>query len=73
MILAAKLSKSIQNQIKIIDVSDASIFAYSDYFEIENTSTTEPPGIPGYNVLLLIATLGSIMALIIKKRSKSMK
>ncbi|MHA1508493.1 MAG: Loki-CTERM sorting domain-containing protein [Promethearchaeota archaeon] len=28
---------------------------------------------PGYNVLFLIATLGSIMALIIKRRSKSMK
>ena len=72
-VVSSELVSSDDYQIKIIDVSDASIFAYSDYFEIENTSTTEPPGIPGYNVLLLIATLGSIMALIIKKRSKSMK
>ncbi len=72
-VVSTGLLSSDDYQIKIIDVSDASILAYSEYFEIENTSTTEPPGIPGYNVLLLIATLGSIMALIIKKRSKSMK
>jgi len=69
----SELLSSDHYQIKIIDLSDASMFAYSDYFEIENTSTTEPPGIPGYNVLFLIATLGSIIALILKKRSESKK
>ncbi|MHA1671709.1 MAG: GPI anchored serine-threonine rich family protein [Promethearchaeota archaeon] len=72
-VVFSELASSNQYQIKIIDVSDASIFAYSDYFEIENTSTTESPAIPGYNVLFLIAILGSIIALILKKCSKSMK
>jgi len=72
-VVFSELASSDHYQIKIIDVSNASIFAYSDYFEIENTLPTEPPGIPGYNVLFLIATLGSIMALIMKKCSNSMK
>ncbi len=72
-VVSPGLLSSDDYQIKIIDLSDASMFAYSDYFEIENTSTTEPPGIPGYNVLFLIATLGSIIALILKKRSESKK
>jgi len=71
-VVSPGLLSSDDYQIKIIDVSDASTFAYSEYFEIDNTSPSEP-AIPGYNVLFLIATLGSIMALIIKKRSKSMK
>jgi len=71
-VVSPGLLSSDDYQIKIIDVSDASTFAYSEYFEIDNTSPPEP-AIPGYNVLFLIATLGSIMALIIKKRSKSMK
>jgi WD40 repeat protein len=72
-VCSSELLSSDHYQIKIIDLSDASMFAYSDYFEIENTSPTEPPGIPGYNVLFLIATLGSIIALILKKRSESKK
>ncbi|MCJ7582817.1 MAG: GPI anchored serine-threonine rich family protein, partial [Candidatus Aminicenantes bacterium] len=72
-VVFSELVSSDHYQIKIIDVSDASIFAYSDYFEIENTSPPEPPAIPGYNVLFLIAALGSTMALILKERYRSMK
>jgi len=31
----------------------------------------EPPGIPGYDLYLLIGTLGLISALLIRKRTKS--
>ena len=72
-VVSSELVSSEHYQIKIIDVSDASIFAYSNYFEIENTSPTEPPGIPGFNVLFLIAALGSTMALLLKERYKSKK
>jgi len=72
-VVPSELVSADDYQIKIIDVSNASIFTYSEYFEIENTSPTEPPGIPGYNVIFLIAALGSTMALILKKYYKSMK
>ena len=64
------LVNSKQYQIKILDVSNASIFDFSDYFEIATPSET-PEGIPGYQPYLLLGIISIVsMIIILKKRDK---
>ncbi len=60
------LTESSNYQIKIIDMSDSSVFAYSDYFEI--STPTPIPEIPGYNIFILIGLIGILGFYLRKKK-----
>ena len=51
-------------QIKISDISDPSVYDFSDYFEIMRP----PSGIPGYNLYILIGIICVISVILVKRR-----
>ncbi len=62
-IIPAGLENSTQYQIKITDVSNSSIYDFSDLFEIYETPTlSDQDDIPGYDLLILF--FGSIVIII---------
>jgi len=69
-IVFSDLETSNQYQIKISDRLNPLIFDFSDQFEIKGSAPTEPPAILGYNIYLLIGTLGITSLLLIKMRKK---
>ena len=64
------LEDSDQYQIKISDVSNPSIYDYSDYFEIKRPPSGGTPTIPGYNLYILIGMICAVSAMLFKKRYK---
>ena len=56
-------------RIKIIDASDSDTYDYSENFEI-GTAPEEPKKVPGYNLPILIGTIGIMAALLSLKRKK---
>jgi C1A family cysteine protease len=71
--IPSMLVNSKQYQVKILDVSNFSIFDFSDYFEIA-TPTETPGGIPGYHPYFLIGVVGIVsMIIILTKRDKFLK
>ncbi len=62
------LDDSTQYQIKISDVSDPSVYDFSDYFEIMRPASAGPPEIPGYNLYILIGIISVISVILVKKR-----
>jgi len=67
------LVSSNQYQIKIIDQNNSSAYDMSDFFEIVNPQPTPTsPGIPGYNLYILIGVI-CIVSLIILNRKHSVK
>jgi len=67
--LPSDLGASTLYQIKITDSSNALIYDFSDYFEVPSSGGT--PGIPGYNLLILIASLVGVSILLLKKKLKT--
>ncbi len=61
-----ELKTSDQYQIKIIDASNPSIFALSDYFKIKKPKDV----IPGYNIYILVGLLSIVCIILIKRRHK---
>ena len=66
--ISSELVDPDQYQIKITDVSDPTIYDFSDYFEITSPASTEPPEIPGYNLYILIGIISVISVILVKKR-----
>ena len=62
------LGESDQYQIKITDVSDPTIYNFSEYFKIMRPSSAEPPLILGYNLYILIGIIGVFSFILGKKR-----
>jgi len=57
-------------QLRILDVSDQSVFGYSDYFEIK-APVSPPDNLPiifGYDITLLLVAIGVIGAYITRKK-----
>ncbi|MFX0004093.1 MAG: Ser-Thr-rich GPI-anchored membrane family protein, partial [Candidatus Hermodarchaeota archaeon] len=69
-VVSSGLISSDQYQIKIIDILNASVFDYSDYFEIKSPSSTE--SILGYNLYVLLTIL-SIVIIIIGRSRKNLR
>jgi surface protein len=67
-LVPTELGESTEYRIKISDVADPDIFAYSEYFEIYSDKI-----IPGFNVWLILGMLGLIGGGIIIKKDKAMK
>ncbi|MFX0178474.1 MAG: Ser-Thr-rich GPI-anchored membrane family protein [Candidatus Hodarchaeota archaeon] len=73
--IPSDLENSDQYQIKVIDYYNSSLYDISDFFEIRNPQQ-ETPGIPGYNLYVLIGVIsagsliGAICILVILKRKK---
>lgn len=67
--IPSTLTNSTQYQIKIIDVTDPLIYAFSDYFEIFTPRGI--PGVPGYDLLIIIGAISIISLFVIKKRIKN--
>jgi hypothetical protein len=66
------LDPSTLYQIKITDSSNALIYDFSVYFEITIPSNGgSPPGIPGYNLVIFIASLVGVSILLLKKKLKT--
>ena len=63
------LEDSINYQIKIIDVSNSSIYDYSDYFEIKHL-TSQQSAISGYNLYFLLGLFGIISTIVVKMHHK---
>ena len=69
------LENSTQYQIKITDVSNSSIYDYSDPFEIYDTPTlSDQDDIPGYDLLILffasIVIIIGVIVLLSKKKTE---
>ncbi len=69
-LVSTGLSTSNQYKIKIVDLENSSIYAYSSYFEIVNPTSQELPIIPSYNLFLVIYSFIAISTLLTKKRFK---
>ncbi|MFX0025984.1 MAG: Ser-Thr-rich GPI-anchored membrane family protein, partial [Candidatus Hermodarchaeota archaeon] len=65
--ISSELVDSKNYRIKIIYLLDSSIFDYSDYFEIKN-STSPPKGIPGYHLTLLLGIISIIGVYLTRKK-----
>ena len=61
------LDGSDQYQIKIADVSDPSVYDFSEYFEIVRPGSTGPPEVPGYNLYIVIGIISVISVILAKK------
>ncbi len=71
--VSSELVESKNYRIKIIYVSDSSVFDYSDHFEIKHShhfpqGTSLPTGIPGYDITLLLGIIGIIGVYLIRKK-----
>jgi len=66
--LPSDLDASTLYQIKIIDSSNALVYDFSDYFEVTLPSSGGTPGIPGYNLMIFIASLVGVSILLLKKK-----
>ena len=65
------LGNSIDYQIRISDVSNPATYDESNYFAITSIPILpEPPGIPGYNLYLIIATISILSIFLTKRRMK---
>jgi len=69
--LPSDLDPSTLYQIKITDSSNALIYDFSDYFEVTVPSSGGSPGIPGYNLVIFIASLVGVSILLLKKKLKT--
>ena len=67
-ILPSSLLPSTLYQIKLTDVSNSLVFDFSDFFQI--TAPSSGGGIPGYNLVISIASLVGISILLLKKKLK---
>ncbi len=56
-----------QYRIKITDVSNPTVYAYSDYFEIYSSSKQQ---IPGYHLVSLIGSITLVSIYLVKKKLK---
>ena len=65
--VSSELVDSKNYRIKIIYVSDSSVFDYSDYFEIKH-STSPPSGIPGYDITFLLGIISIIGVYLTRKK-----
>jgi len=71
--ISSDLVNSTRYQIKITDYYNSSTYVFSDFFEISNPQLTPTsPGIPGYNLYILIGVI-CIISLIILNRKHSVK
>ena len=66
-LVSSELVDSKNYRIKIMYVSDSSIFDYSDFFEIKH-STSPPIGIPGYNITFLLGIISIIGVYLTRKK-----
>ena len=63
----SNLEESTTYLVKIIDLSDPNIYAYSEYFEIKKTKKA----IPGYNLPIMLGLISFISAVIASKRKQN--
>ena len=64
------LVASDQYKIKVIDLANSSIFAYSEIFEITTPTQQELPVVPGYNIHLILCMVLAVSVVLTKKRFK---
>jgi len=69
--LPSDLDLSTLYQIKLTDVSNALIYDFSDYFEVTVPGVGGPQGIPGYNLVIFIASFVGVSILLLKKKFKT--
>lgn len=69
--LPSDLDPSTLYQIKLTDSSNALIYDFSEYFEVTIPGNGPTPGIPGYNLVIFIASLVGVSILLLKKKLKT--